>query len=134
MVDDDDVWDAFLLPPAPHALRDDLDRVLGVNYQDRAVGNPLGYEGVPDEAPVSGGVEHIDLAPLPPEVGDAHAQRHAPLGLLVRVVEYAARRTASSGSQPDHTLGYGCLSASAVPDQAHVPDGLRFYSHGFLLS
>src|SRR5215207_303017 len=71
VVDDDDVRDAFLLAPAPHALRDDLDRVLGVDYQDRAVGNPLGYEGVPDEAPVSGGVEHIDLASLPLEVGHA---------------------------------------------------------------
>src|SRR5829696_2585309 len=134
VVDDDDVRDAFLLAPAPHALRDDLDRVLGVDYQDRAVGNPLGYEGVPDEAPVSGGVEHIDLASLPLEVGHAHTQRHAPLGLFVGVVEDAARGTASSRSQPDHTLGYRCLAASAVPDQAHVPDGLRLYSHGFLLS
>jgi hypothetical protein len=134
VVDDDDVGDALLLTPAPHALGDDLDRVLGVDHQDRAVGNPLGYKGVPDEAPVSGGVEHIDLAPLPPEVGDAHAQRHAPLGLFVRVIEDAARRSAPARSQPDHTLGYRRLAASAVPDQAHVPDGLRLYGHGFLLS
>src|SRR5215212_3014353 len=134
VVDNDDVRDTFFLSPAPHALGDDLDRVLGVDHQDRAVCHPLGYKGITDKAPVSGGVEHIDLAPLPPEVGDAHTERHAPFGLLLGVVEVAARRTTSSRSQPDHTLGYGRLAASAVPDQAHVPDGLRLYSHGFLLS
>ena len=78
--------DALLLTAAPHALGDDLDRVLGVDHQDRAVGHPLGDKGVPDEAPVPGGIEHIDLAPLPLEARDAHAQRHAPLGLLLGVV------------------------------------------------
>ena len=134
VVHDDDVGDAFLLAAAPHALGDDLYRVLGVDHQDRAVGDPLGDKGVPDEAPVPGGVEDIDLAPLPFEAGDAHAQRHAPFGLFFGVVERAARRGVSSRREPDHTFCYRGLTASAVPDQAHVPDGLRLHSHGFLLS
>ena len=134
VVHDDDVGDAFLLAAAPHPFGYDLDGVLGVDHQDRAVGHPLGHEGVPDEAPVPGGVEHIDLAPLPFEARDAHAERHAPFGLLLGVVQSAARRGVSSGSQPDHTFRYHGLAASAVPDQAHVPDGLRLHSHGFLLS
>jgi hypothetical protein len=56
MVDDDDVGDALLLAAAPHPLRDDLYGVLGVDYQDRAVGHSLGDKGVPDETPVSRGV------------------------------------------------------------------------------
>jgi hypothetical protein len=131
VVDDDEVRDALPLSSAPHTLGHDLDGVLGMNHQDRAVGHPLGDESVPDKAPVPGGVEHIDLAPLPLEVGDAHAEGHAALGLLVGVVQNATRRAAPPGSQPDHALGYRGLAATPVPDQAHVPNRLRLYRHGF---
>nr|WP_228281686.1 hypothetical protein [Rubrobacter marinus] len=91
VVDDDDVRDVLLLPAPPHALGHDLYGVLGMHHEDGAIGRPLRHEGVRDETPVPRGVQHIDVAPLPLEVGHAHPERHPTLDLLLGVVEDGRR-------------------------------------------
>src|SRR3712207_9575380 len=67
--------------------------------------------------------------------GDAHPERHAALGLLVRVVEgVMPRRAAPPRGQPEHGLGDRGLPAAPMADQAYVPDHCRLNSHELLLS
>ncbi len=121
--------DALLLAPAPDPLGHDLDRVLGVDDEHRAVGCPLGDERVADKTPVSGGVEDVDLSPLPLEAGDPHAEGHAAFLLLVGVVQGAARRALPARGKAYHAFGDQGLARPPVPDQAHVADRLRLGRH-----
>src|ERR671911_1564604 len=133
MVHDDDVRDILLLAAPPDPFSDHLDRVLRVDHQDRAVSGPLRHERVCDKTTVTGGIEEVDLASLPFELGHTHPDCHAAFYLLFGEVEDVTLRPRPPRRNPQHRLPERRLPAPPVSDQTDIPDRLRFYGHHLLL-
>jgi len=89
-VDEHEPRQALVVGAVPQPLGVDLDAHDAVDDDDGGVHHAQGAERVGDEARLARRVDQVDLAPVVLERGDAGADRHLTLVLIILEVEHRA--------------------------------------------
>ena len=123
----------------PQARRADLDAHHRVDDEHGRLADPQGPEGVGHEARLTGGVDEVDLAVLPPEGAERGRDRHLARLLVGVGIGHGATlddrsETVDHAGLEQERLVQGRLAGAAMADQSDVADTVRSWTHACLLS